>query len=146
MAHIRSLAVQPSDARPFRVDGTFTTLLFSRGTINLGFFTLVGFLLFYVGESLGVSGNATATQTALSATWSIAATALVAWGLRTGNGVLRAAGLALFGVTAGKVIGIDLWPQLDTLGRVISCSLLGVVLIAVAAGYQFFFTRDRRTA
>ena len=88
----------------------------------------------------------TTTQTALSAIWSVAATVLVAWGLRSSNAVLRATGLLLFAVTAGKLIAIDLWPQLDMLGRVISCSLLGVVLIAVAAGYQFFFTRDRRTA
>jgi MFS family permease len=40
-------------------------LLLSRGLINVGFFTLLGFLLFYVKDSLGVRGDAVQTQTAL---------------------------------------------------------------------------------
>jgi MFS family permease len=40
-------------------------LLLSRGLINVGFFTLLGFLLFYVKDSLGVAGDAVQTQTAL---------------------------------------------------------------------------------
>jgi MFS family permease len=40
-------------------------LLFSRGFVNVGFFTLVGFLAFFVRESLGVAGAAIQTQTAL---------------------------------------------------------------------------------
>ncbi len=38
-------------------------LLLSRGLINVGFFTLLGFLLFFVRESLGIKGDATVTQT-----------------------------------------------------------------------------------
>ena len=40
-------------------------LLLSRGLVNVGFFTLLGFLLFYVRDSLGVRGDAVQTQTAL---------------------------------------------------------------------------------
>jgi len=45
--------------------GPLLALLASRGLINLGFFTLLGFLLFYVRDALGVGGIATTTQTAL---------------------------------------------------------------------------------
>jgi MFS family permease len=45
--------------------GPLLALLASRGLINLGFFTLLGFLLFYVRDALGVGGTATTTQTAL---------------------------------------------------------------------------------
>lgn len=40
-------------------------LLLSRGLVNMGFFTLVGFLLFYVRDALGVHGSATEVETAL---------------------------------------------------------------------------------
>ncbi|MBV9104033.1 MAG: MFS transporter [Candidatus Eremiobacteraeota bacterium] len=63
--HVRSLAALPTSQTAFRVDGTFLTLLVSRGTVNLGFFTLVGYLLFFVRESLGVVGEAVRTQTGL---------------------------------------------------------------------------------
>jgi len=86
----------------------------------------------------------TQTQTALSAVWTLAATALIAWGFGSRNVVLRYAGLALFAVTAFKVMAFDVWPALDTLGRVISCSLLGGILIAVAGAYQFAIARGRR--
>ncbi len=45
--------------------GPLGALLLSRGLINLGFYTVLGFLLFFVRDSLGVSGAATTTQTAL---------------------------------------------------------------------------------
>lgn len=48
-----------------RVRGLLGALLVSRGLINLGFFTLLGFLLFFVRDSLGVAANALETQTAL---------------------------------------------------------------------------------
>lgn len=64
--HVRRLAMQPSTRVPFRADRVFITLLVSRGTINLGFFTLLDYLLFYVQQSLGVSGtDAVRLQTAL---------------------------------------------------------------------------------
>jgi MFS family permease len=49
-----------------RLRGPLGTLLISRGLINVGFFTLLGFLLFFVRDSLGVQGaDAVKTQTAL---------------------------------------------------------------------------------
>jgi MFS family permease len=64
-AHVRALETLTATRTAFRVDHVFVTLLFSRGVVNLGFFTLVGFLLFFVHESLGISGDAVRTQTGL---------------------------------------------------------------------------------
>lgn len=63
--HIRGLPSLPVVRAPFRVDRVFMTLLISRGIVNIGFFTLVGYLLFFVHESLGVTGEAVRTQTGL---------------------------------------------------------------------------------
>jgi MFS family permease len=65
-AHIRTRAYLDVIA-PARISfrRALVILLFSRGFVNLGFFTLVGFLAFFVRESLGVSGAATQSQTAL---------------------------------------------------------------------------------
>ncbi|MBD5632922.1 MAG: MFS transporter [Candidatus Eremiobacteraeota bacterium] len=45
--------------------GTLANLLVSRGLINLGFFTLLGFLLFFVRDTLHVAAASVTTQTAL---------------------------------------------------------------------------------
>ena len=64
--HVRGLGALPLVRSPFRLDRTFTALLISRGIINLGFFTLLFYLLFFVQQSLGVTGTATIRlQTAL---------------------------------------------------------------------------------
>jgi len=61
--HVRTLVTQPFTRAPLAIDNTFVTLLVSRGAINLGFFTLVDYLLFYVEQSLGVRGGADAVRT-----------------------------------------------------------------------------------
>jgi MFS family permease len=53
--HVRTLPAVVSTKIPFRLTGSFTTFLLSRGLVNLGFYTLLGFLLFFVRDSLGVS-------------------------------------------------------------------------------------------
>ena len=65
-AYVRRLEDVP-DENSVKISPTraLLVLLFSRGFINVGFFTLLGFLLFYVRESLGIGGDATQTQTAL---------------------------------------------------------------------------------
>ena len=68
-AHMRGLAeirtpATPGPAAPM-LRGPLGALLVSRGLINLGFFTLLGFLLFFVRDTLGVGGAGTSTQTAL---------------------------------------------------------------------------------
>ncbi len=64
LAHVRRLHDVAEESGP-QVSPTraLLVLLWSRGLINVGFFTLVGFLLFYVHASLGVSGDATQAQT-----------------------------------------------------------------------------------
>ncbi|MGP6191870.1 MAG: MFS transporter [Vulcanimicrobiaceae bacterium] len=66
LAHVRRLAAQPAESRrTLRLRGPLGVLLLSRGLTNVGFYTLLGFLLFYVRDSLRVTGTAVQTQTAL---------------------------------------------------------------------------------
>ncbi|GAC1303021.1 MAG: MFS transporter [Vulcanimicrobiaceae bacterium] len=71
IAHIarRPLLGAAADAHEGRerlaLRGPLGILLLSRGSINVGFFTLLGFLLFFVRDALGVSAAALETQTAL---------------------------------------------------------------------------------
>lgn len=53
-AHVRKLTVRSSRAARLHIDDAFKTLLASRGFINVGFYTLMGFLFFYVRDSLRV--------------------------------------------------------------------------------------------
>ncbi len=73
--HLRTLAMG-SDGRTYTSDhlhagtpparrATFAALLLSRGLINVGFFTLLGFLLFFVRDALHVRGSVLEMQTAL---------------------------------------------------------------------------------
>jgi MFS family permease len=67
--HLRELpAAAESDAapqvRPLRIGGPLEALLVSRGIINIGFFTLLGFLLFFVRDSLGAAAGDIRMQTA----------------------------------------------------------------------------------
>jgi len=71
---VTHLAGRPlSDASPkanasrgsLQLRGPLGVLLLSRGAINLGFFTLLGFLLFFVRDALGVAADGLETQTAL---------------------------------------------------------------------------------
>ena len=61
--HIAGLRAHSVRRVRVRIDASFRTLLASRGAINLGFYTLLGFLFFYVKQSLNVSD--VRTQTAL---------------------------------------------------------------------------------
>jgi MFS family permease len=69
VAHLRGRSGSDADGESTPAsllrNGPLRALLLSRGLINVGFFTLLGFLLFYVRESLGVRGDAVQTQTAL---------------------------------------------------------------------------------
>jgi uncharacterized membrane protein len=86
-----------------------------------------------------------ATQTGLSALWSIAATLLVTGGFRYGSPFARYLGIVLFVVTIAKVFTTDLI-GLDVVARVISAMVLGAVLVAVAAGYQIAMLRGKRAS
>lgn len=61
LAHLRTLP--PAALRPaaLRVTAPMATILFSRAAINVGFYTLLGFLFFFVRESLHVADARTLT-------------------------------------------------------------------------------------
>lgn len=52
-------------AQSFRVTPALRVLLASRGLVNVGFYTLLGFLLFFIRDTLGITGRAALEQTAL---------------------------------------------------------------------------------
>jgi MFS family permease len=63
---VTALAVARARARPvgevkMKIDAAFRTLLVSRGFVNLGFYTLLGFLFFFVREGLGIANARTPT-------------------------------------------------------------------------------------
>ncbi len=61
LAHLRALPPIAADAAPLKISRDVLVLLLSRGAINLGFYTLFGFLFFFVGESLHVADARTTT-------------------------------------------------------------------------------------
>ena len=60
-AHVGALPRARPLAAPLRVDADMRTVLVSRALINIGFYTLFGFLFFFVHESLGVADARTTT-------------------------------------------------------------------------------------
>jgi MFS family permease len=66
--HVRRLVAIAQASMPLpkvRLRGPLLALLLSRGAINVGFYTLLGFLLFFVRDALGVRGAALETQSGL---------------------------------------------------------------------------------
>jgi MFS family permease len=66
--HARRLSpAPPAETAPHRLSlgGPLGALLLSRGAINIGFYTLLGFLLFFVRDALRVRGDAVETQSGL---------------------------------------------------------------------------------
>jgi uncharacterized membrane protein len=77
-------------------------------------------------------------QMALSVLWSVYATALAAIGFSRRAAGVRWASLALFGLTVVKVMLVDI-ADLKQFYRIIAFFVLGVLLLAVAWGYQKAF-------
>jgi MFS family permease len=61
LAHLRTLPATPLRSVPLHVTPAMRTILFSRAAINVGFYTLLGFLFFFVRESLHVADARTIT-------------------------------------------------------------------------------------
>ncbi len=102
--------------------------------------SLAGFSHDVIDVTAGDGAFTAATQTGLSALWSVAATLLIAAGFRYRSGLTRYAGITLFVVTTVKVFCVDL-VGLDLTARIISFLVLGAVLVAVAGGYQIAMLR-----
>lgn len=63
VAHVRGLHLQPPPSQErFRVTRAFVDLFISRALVYVGFYTLVGYLLFYVTEVLGIAAGAPAQR------------------------------------------------------------------------------------
>jgi MFS family permease len=60
-AHAARLGRSRAAASRLRIDGAVRTVLVSRALINVGFYTLFGFLFFFVRESLGIADARTPT-------------------------------------------------------------------------------------
>ena len=60
-SHVAQLARTRAVSAPLRIDANMWTVLISRSLINVGFYTLFGFLFFFVRESLGVADARTTT-------------------------------------------------------------------------------------
>jgi MFS family permease len=60
-AHVARLPRSRVAAAPLHIDADMRTILVSRALINVGFYTLFGFLFFFVRESLGVPDPRTTT-------------------------------------------------------------------------------------
>lgn len=61
LTHLRTLPGTPARRTPLRVTSPMRTIMLSRAAINVGFYTLLGFLFFFVRESLHVSDARTMT-------------------------------------------------------------------------------------
>jgi MFS family permease len=61
LSHLRTLPAVTARRVPLRVTSAMLTILFSRAAINVGFYTLLGFLFFFVRESLHVPDARTMT-------------------------------------------------------------------------------------
>lgn len=63
ISHVRTLPLRPVASKPLHVTRAFVDLFVSRALIYVGFYTLLGYLFFYVAQSLGPSARASATAT-----------------------------------------------------------------------------------
>ncbi len=81
-------------------------------------------------------------QLALSVLWSVFAGTMTAVGFRLQLRAWRVAGLTLFGLTLVKVVFMDI-AELEQFYRIVALLALGVVLLAVAWGYQRAVRREQ---
>lgn len=106
--------------------------------------------LLFVSTSLEVArvaGLATADPTvrraAVSIWWGLLAVALIAGGFIRPHPYVRYAGLALLAVATGKAVILDL-AQVPAAWRIVSFVGLGLLMLAVAAGYSGIARAQRR--
>jgi MFS family permease len=126
-ARVRALAPIPSaGAQPLRLTRDFRTLLASRTAINFGFYTLLGFLFFFVEQSLGFRGDTVRVQTALLfLTFTIALAARPADRFDKRNVVAVA--------NAGIIVGLALLAYAPTIG----VAFVAAAIAGVAWGAYF---------
>ena len=106
---------------------------------------VAGATLDTVTATAGTGAWTEATQTVISALWSVAAAALVALGFQFRFALLRWLGIGLFAAAIIKVFAVDL-SAFDPTARVLSALVLGALLVIVAGAYQFVMLRGRRVS
>jgi uncharacterized membrane protein len=82
-------------------------------------------------------------QLALSLLWAVYATALMSWGFRSRSPALRWSSLALFAAVVVKVFLYDL-SFLERAYRIVSFTVLGILLVVVSFFYQQRVAAERR--
>jgi MFS family permease len=76
--HVKNLSLLPSHAEPLRISSAFTNLFISRVLVFLGFYTLLGYLFFYVRGSLAGDTKTLTGAIILAVTASAAVGAILA--------------------------------------------------------------------
>ncbi len=150
-AHVRRLTIRATTFARFAITRNIVELLLSRGLVNVGFYTMLGFLLFFVRDALHVPDVRTMTASLFLAftVAGIAGAALVARPVdRADPRIVAAAALALIVVAIGvlaaanglpvafaaaTVAGIA-WGAFATADWALACRLLPANAMAAAMG------------
>ncbi len=91
-------------------------------------------------DSLDIAGEA-APDAALSVWWALFAVATITLGVRIGIAGVRWAGLALLGLTAAKVLAVDM-ASLEGLTRIFGSTVVGLILLGAGAGYAWLMSHS----
>lgn len=95
-----------------------------------------------VGQ-LNLGGEA-APDAALSVWWGLFAVATIALGVRSRVAGVRWAGLGLLGLTAAKVLAVDM-ASLEGLTRIFGSTVVGLILLGAGVGYAWLMGRTETT-
>ncbi len=132
-AHAARLAPVSRAAAPLRIDADVITVLISRALINVGFYTLFGFLFFFVRESLGVADARTATGVLIL----VFTVAGVAGAAVAGRAADRADKRVVVSVACGAIaVAVGAFAAAPTFTVALVCAL------ASGAAWGAFFTAD----
>lgn len=116
--------------------------------LRLAAYTGAGVLAFAASSSevvravdyLNIGGEA-APDAALSVWWSLFAVATIAMGVRIRVAGVRWAGLALLGLTAAKVLAVDM-ASLEGLTRIFGSAVVGLILLGAGVGYAWLMGKS----
>jgi MFS family permease len=133
-AHLGSLAVNiPTMPARLRIDRDFQTVLISRASINLGFYTFVGFLFFFVRDVVG-SANARQLTGVLFLAFTLAGVMGAALAGRASDRIDKRVVVTLAGAAIAVTVG----------GLAGAHSLWAILICGALAGIAWgaFFTAD----
>lgn len=119
--------------------------------LRLAAYTGAGVLAFAASSSevvravdyLNIGGEA-APDASLSVWWGLFAVATIALGVRSRVAGVRWAGLGLLGLTAAKVLAVDM-ASLEGLTRIFGSTVVGLILLGAGVGYAWLMGRAETT-